>query len=248
MKESTGVLNDKLKDYYEDGNKNNQGYRYIMREAIMLYQGVQFTKILDIGCGVGSFLDAVSPFGFEQYGLEASEYGLKRCKEKGFNVQAFFLEENTRLPFKDNTFSLVVMNQVIEHVEKPVGQYSIKEIIRVLEPGGVAIIKSPSAYCKIWRTDPHHVYCWKPDELENEIKKHLDHLCKIEQNRGALEFWMFQNYDDKVIDKWHKNVKYPFLKELSVNFSAILDKVVFRVFKSNRLLATANFNFVKKIN
>jgi len=242
--ESKGILNTKLKDYYEDGSLI--GYRQIFREAVMLYEGKNFSKILDIGCGIGSFIEAVTPFGYDNYGLEASEYGLKRCKEKGINCSSFFLQKNTPLPFNDNFFSLVVMNQVIEHVDKPTGQYYIKEILRVLEPGGVAIIKSPSAYCKIWRTDPHHVYCWKPNELKDEIKKHSNSIKKITQHRVALEPWMFQNYNEKAINRWHKNVQHPILKEMISNFAFIIDKIAFRLFKTNRLQAAANFNFVKK--
>jgi len=245
MNKRTGVLNEKLKNYYEDADILS--YRQIFLEAIINYRGEKFNKILDIGSGIGVFLDSIRPFGFEMYALEASEYGLTRLKEKGINAQNFFLEKNKKLPFKNGEFSFVLFNQVIEHLDKDVGQYYIKEIIRVLEPGGVCIIKSPSKYAKIWKTDPHHIYCWRPNELLQEVKKYKDYLSKIKLQRIPLEPWMMFNYNEKIIDTWHKYNKYPTIKITFQLFSKILDRFIFKIFKSDRLLAVSNVTFVKKV-
>lgn len=245
MNNRTGVLNEKLKNYYEDADVTN--YRHIFLEAVINYKGNKFNKILDIGSGIGVFLDSIEPFGFDRYALEASEYGLKRLKEKGINTQEFFLEKNKKLPFQDDEFSFVLFNQVIEHLEKDVGQYYIKEIIRILEPGGVAIIKSPSKYSKIWRTDPHHIYCWKPNELLKEVEQYNHHISEIKLQRVPLEPWMMFTYDDDIIDTWHKYNKYPIIKKFFQLASKALDKIVYKINKSDIMLAVSNITFVKKI-
>ena len=240
-----GILNKKLKTYYGDVNLKN--YRQIFLEAIINYNGDNFCNVLDIGVGIGSFLESIKPFGYNSYALEASEYGVKTCLEKGINCQSFFLEQNRQLPFENNKFSLVVFNQVIEHLEKEVGKYYIKEIIRVLEPGGVAIIKSPSTYSKIWRTDPHHLYCWKPNELYDEVEKYNDNLSDIILQRVTLEPWMFFEYNEKIIDTWHKYNRYPKIKRIFALSSTIADKILNKLTKTDRLLAVSNVTFVKKI-
>ncbi len=245
MDNRTGVLNEKLKNYYEDSDLRN--YRYIFLEAVISYQGNKFNKVLDIGSGIGVFLDSIKPFGFDSYALEASEYGLKRLKEKNIKAQEFLLENNKKLPFNDNEFSFILFNQVIEHLEKEVGQYYIKEIIRVLEPGGVAIIKSPSKYSKIWRTDPHHIYCWKPNELLKEVEQYNHHISEIKLQRVPLEPWMMFNYDNDIIDTWHKYNKYPIIKKFFQLSSTVLDKLVYKITKSDIMLAVSNVTFVKKI-
>ena len=239
-----GVLNKKLKTYY--GDVDLKDYRQIFLEAIVNYNGNNFHNVLDIGTGVGSFLESIKPFGYDLYALEASEYGVKTCLEKGINCQSFFLEQNKQLPFEDNKFSLVVFNQVIEHLEKEVGKYYIKEIIRVLEAGGVAIIKSPSSYSKIWRTDPHHIYCWKPTELYNEVKKYNDSLSEIILQRVAIEPWMFFSYNEKIINDWHKCIKYPKTKLTFVLLSIIIDEILKNLTKTDKLLAVSNITLVKK--
>ncbi len=212
----------------------------------MLYQGNSFENVLDIGSGIGLFLDSIKPFGFTPFALEASKYGIKSLKEKGVNVTEFFLEMDRPLPFDDNSFSLVVFNQVIEHVEKEIGQYYLKEIIRVLEPGGVAIVKSPSRYSKIWRTDPHHIYCWKPNELFDEVARHKEVLSKIKMERIVLEPWMLFEYNEVIIDVWHKNNRHPKTRRAFQIMGTILDKIIYKSTGSDIMLAVSNVSFVKK--
>ena len=246
MNIKSGVLNKKLKEYYEDANLAN--YRYIFLEAIVAYQGKKFKKVLDIGSGIGIFLDSIEPFGFDRYALEASEYGLQRLKEKSINTKSFFLEKEKKLPFEDNEFSCIVFNQVIEHLERDAGQFYIKEIIRILEPGGVAIIKSPSTYCKIWRTDPHHIYCWKPNELLFEVEQYSNKVYNIQLQRGVLEPWMMFSYNETIINTWHKNNKYPKVKIAFIFFGKVLDKILFKFWKSDKMLAVSNITFVKRVS
>jgi SAM-dependent methyltransferase len=244
QEKENGVLEDKFKTYYKDVNIIN--YRNIFTEALMMYRGSSFKKVLDIGSGIGYFLDSIKPFGYELYALEASKYGIETLKEKNINVKEFFLEKDRQLPFDDNSFSLVVFNQVIEHTEKETGQYYIKEILRILEPGGVAIIKSPSYYSKIWRTDPHHIYCWKPNELFDEVLKYEEELSDIKLQRNVLEPWMLFDYNEKIIDDWHKYNKYPKTKRFFTLVSMIIDRLVLKQLKIDKLLSVSNVSFVKR--
>jgi len=239
-----GVLNKKFETYYED--IDIKSYRNLLSEAFIYYDGNQFKRVLDMGCGIGLFLESIQPFGFQSNGLEASRYGVNRCIEKGLNCQDFFFEKGKKLPFEKNTFSMVLLNQVIEHLSKETGQYYIGEIIRVLEPGGVAIIKSPSKYSKIWRTDPHHIYCWKPNELLDEINKYGCILSDIKQQRIPVEPWMLFKYDEHIIDTWHKHNKHPLAKKIFSIHGKALDVLLHRIFNSDRVCAVANVSFVKQ--
>lgn len=48
------------------------------------------------------------------------------------------------LPFKDNTYDIVICNHVLEHV--PNDKIAMQEIIRVLKPGGFAIMQIPADF------------------------------------------------------------------------------------------------------
>ncbi len=240
-----GILEKKLETYYSD--VNIYSYLNILNEAKINYKGKSFQRILDIGSGVGSFIEALKNYPYKVYALEGSNYGYATLLKKKVNVKKFFLENNKKLPFKDNYFSFVLMNQVIEHLDKKTGKFYVKEIIRVLEPGGVGIIKSPSKYSVIWNTDPHHVYCWEPNELFNEINKYSDQLLEMRKQRVVLEPWMFTKYNEKIINIWHKKNKFPYVKRFFYLIFKLLDKLINIFIKTDRLLSVANVTFVKKI-
>lgn len=243
MKNNKGILEDKLKNYYSDVNLSDYKANFI--RGIEYFKGRSFSKILDIGSGVGSFEEAVMPFNVEVFALEASDYGYETCIKKGINCKKFILEKGKKLPFKDNFFSMVFMNQVIEHLTKDTGKYYIEEILRVLEPGGVAIINSPSAFCRIWKTDPHHIYCWKPNELKETIEKHSE-VDNVTLLRNPLEPWMFVDYNEQVIDSWHKYNKHPIAKKVFHWVGKIIDKILFMITGTDRVLSSSNVIFIKK--
>jgi SAM-dependent methyltransferase len=49
------------------------------------------------------------------------------------------------LPFKDNSFSLVVFSEVLEHLPPGTELQALREIYRVSQPGGILLLSTPSA-------------------------------------------------------------------------------------------------------
>ncbi|MCB7129013.1 MAG: methyltransferase domain-containing protein [Candidatus Brocadiales bacterium] len=93
--------------------------------------------ILDIGCREGLVLSFLMGGG-NKVGLDISPFHLKYIKKKGNSGVAGFAE---RLPFKDNSFDLVISSHVLEHVLRP--EAMTAEIERVMRPTGKAVIEVP---------------------------------------------------------------------------------------------------------
>ena len=101
--------------------------------------------VLDFGCGYGGkavefarsarFVAAVEPF--ENMIRAARDYAEH---EAAANVE-FRVCEQDRIPYDDESFDLVLSHDVIEHVDDP--ETSLREIRRVLRPGGRAYIVFP---------------------------------------------------------------------------------------------------------
>ena len=101
--------------------------------------------VLDFGCGYGGkavefarsarFVAAVEPF--ENMIRAARDYAEH---EAAANVE-FRVCEQDRIPYDDESFDLVLSHDVIEHVDNP--ETSLREIRRVLRPGGRAYIVFP---------------------------------------------------------------------------------------------------------
>lgn len=96
-------------------------------------------RLLDIGCGVGETLIAARAGGYEAVGLDVGQYPVDHCRSLGFEVYRASITQ-TGLP--DNSFDVVTMWDVIEHI--PRTSEGLREVWRILKPGGIAAIMTPS--------------------------------------------------------------------------------------------------------
>lgn len=94
------------------------------------------TQILDIGSGTGGTTKWLGRFG-DVIGLENNTYGITLGKKRGVTV----LKGNAiRLPFNDNRFNLVTLLDVLYHKQVKDVDVVLREILRVLKPGGYLLI------------------------------------------------------------------------------------------------------------
>ncbi len=91
--------------------------------------------ILDVGAREGLFLGLLKG---NKVAFDLSPFHLRFSREQGSSGVAGFGE---RLPFKDNSFDVVVCSQVLEHVLRP--EVMAAEMTRVLRPTGRVIIETP---------------------------------------------------------------------------------------------------------
>ncbi len=96
-------------------------------------------RILDIGCGTIPFFLINTGFR-EKYGIDPS---VRLNSGRGIVLKRFDVERNARLPFRDNFFDVVTMLAVFEHIEPGRLAGTLKEIRRVLKPGGRFIMTTP---------------------------------------------------------------------------------------------------------
>ena len=90
-------------------------------------------KTLDIGCGQKPYEKLFNSSWY--IGLEVDTI------ENRKNKKADYFYDGKTFPFQDNEFESVIVNEVFEHVFNPVD--FLKEIYRVLKPGGTLLITVP---------------------------------------------------------------------------------------------------------
>lgn len=108
--------------------------------------------ILENGCGVGMYVEHLSPFGGNVIGLE---YDFERAVEAGRNSPHIINAASESLPLPTSTFDLILSHEVIEHVQDD--RAAIREMIRALKPGGRVVIFCPN---RGYPFETHGIY-WK---------------------------------------------------------------------------------------
>lgn len=108
--------------------------------------------ILENGCGVGMYVKHLSPFGGTVIGLE---YDFERAAEARENSPHIINAAGEFVPLPPSTFDLILSHEVLEHVEND--RLAIREMVRVLKPGGRAVIFVPN---RGYPFETHGMY-WK---------------------------------------------------------------------------------------
>jgi len=119
-------------------------YRY--RKLAYLPQVVSFPsyqgkKVLEIGCGVGIDLLQFARAGADLTAIDLAPNAIKLAKRnlELHKFQATLMNMNAEsLEFPDNHFDVVYSHGVLHHTPRP--QQAIDEVLRVMKPGGEAIV------------------------------------------------------------------------------------------------------------
>ena len=110
-----------------------RGFRQYMRPALeRATAGLPAPQILDCGCGTGSNLEMLRGYG-RAVGFDLTRIGAEFAKAHGHRVAQASIGE---IPFKSASFDLATSFDVFQVLPDEVEQAAIKEIARVLKPGG----------------------------------------------------------------------------------------------------------------
>ncbi len=98
-------------------------------------------RCLDVGCGDGQIVKIVRDKFSEIHGCDISIIALNEAKKAGMLTVCSDLNDGY-IPYKDNLFDYISALEVLEHVWDPFKL--IKEIRRILKPGGRLILTTPN--------------------------------------------------------------------------------------------------------
>lgn len=107
-------------------------------------------RVLDYGCGAGEVVEGLRDAGLDAVGADvfyAGNDARAQVEQRGLLGKTIFEIVDGRLPFAGATFSLIVSNQVLEHVTDL--DAVLDEIARVLAPGGTFLALFPAK--EVWR-------------------------------------------------------------------------------------------------
>ena len=169
-----------LEEYYNGYGRND----YLSPITIKRYHEIldQFessrktNKLLDVGCGIGYFLEVAKKRGWEVYGTEYTEEAIKICESKGIQMKQGILDPTH---YDLESFDVITSFEVIEHINNP--QIEISHISSLLRKGGLFYVTTPNFNSLLryylgpkynvigW---PEHLSYYTPSTINKLIKKY----------------------------------------------------------------------------
>ena len=160
------VRRDKLEDHIK-----HQSSRYRIVKQVQRYPGT----LLDVGSGMGDFLNHAQKRGWNVYGIEIDADAYKYQKKLGLKV---YNRELTEVGLNDSHFDVVTLWDAFEHIANPVE--TLNEIHRILKTGGAVVMSLPNfnsferrLFGPLWFAldPPRHLYHYTPKTISQVLKK-----------------------------------------------------------------------------
>ncbi|WAZ21818.1 class I SAM-dependent methyltransferase [Streptomyces cinnabarinus] len=135
-------------------------------------------EVLDLGCGVGRHALFLAAEGFTARGVDASPAALDHAREeagrRGLDA-AFDTADFTELPYADASFDYVLAFNVVYHADEEGLRRALKEVRRVLRPGGryqcTMLSKRNGEYGKGDEVSPNTFR--QPEAADDKVHPHL---------------------------------------------------------------------------
>jgi len=182
----------KKKLYDELFEMENQHWWFIARRKILLYLMNSFfqkkqprkTKIADLGCGCGANLCEIQKQ-YDAIGMDVSLDAKKYCLKRGIKIVTGRLPD--KIPLPENSFDMVVMSDVLEHIEND--DLVIKNVSKLLKKEGLILLTVPAYPFLYTKRDAfhHHIRRYKKKQLHSLLQN--NGLSKIILSH--YNFWLF---------------------------------------------------------
>jgi len=149
-------------------------YRFVMDYA-------RGRDVLDLGCGSGYGAAMVADVAANVVAVDVSEDAIRFASEHHAkpNLSHHTIRPDTRLPFENGAFDVVLSFQVIEHVHDDVAY--VAEALRVLRPGGVLVVITPNRAVRLFPSQrPWNRWHLREYDASSLAKLFPEGLCGVD--------------------------------------------------------------------
>lgn len=245
------MLTDNLKAAYQDFYTDNDvawrmlGAKYKAQNIIEVCKSIKPKKVLEVGAGDGSILHFLNEWNFspEIYALEIATSGVEKIKKRGLkNLKDVQIFDGYKIPYLDNSFDLIVLAHVLEHVEHE--RILIRELKRVAKH---IVIEVPKDYrFGVDQRLNHflaygHINMYTPSLLRFLLRSEGLEIVADKSSIITPEVTFFNNYINREIKKSFLKT---FKVKLEYHIKNILGKLLGR--KKEEQLANAYTVLVQK--
>lgn len=147
-------------------------------------------RILDVGCGIGYFLEEAKKRGWDVYGTEFTDQAISICETKGISMKQGVLDTNN---YEPDFFDIITSFEVLEHINNP--QDELNNFHHILRKGGLVYFTTPNFNSLLrYRIKEHydiicypeHLSYYTPNTVKRLFKKHGFKPLKVQTTGISL--------------------------------------------------------------
>ncbi len=152
-------------------------------------------RVLDVGCGDGSFLESAQAMGWRAVGTDFDPAAVQNARSRGLDARLGTLSD------VEGPFDFITMCHVIEHLHDPLGE--LRLCYELLAPGGTIWIETPSVqalglkrFGLNWRglEPPRHLVLFNGLSLKASLAKAgFSRAADVRQANSVLGMWMMSS-------------------------------------------------------
>jgi SAM-dependent methyltransferase len=205
-------------------------------DLIRRFVPLEGKRILDVGCGVGMYVQKLLAFSSTVFGVDID---LEKARDARKRCELITVAPAEALPFPEGTFDVILLHEVIEHVADDA--QALKEAHRLAKDGGTLVVFAPN---RLYPFETHGFYLfgryfyrliplvnYLPDPLRRRFCPHvraylgrdLHRLFKDLPGRYLAFTQIYPGYD-KIAGRW------PRLARILRGFTYLLEGTPLRVF------------------
>jgi SAM-dependent methyltransferase len=157
-------------------------------------------KLLDVGCGNGSFLKVLDVHQFDAHGLEPVQEAVEDAKKAGLQVSQGNIQSAALAP---EQFDVITLWHVFEHIRDP--GVALQRIHALLRPGGIVVMALPNTHslaCRLGNQywfhldSPRHLWLYNKANIQRVLE--ANHFQLLKHRYLRLEYpldllWSIQN-------------------------------------------------------
>lgn len=136
-------LDAELFDYFDEGTGASRDFDRRLHDYVLRLCDVKSgSRVLDVGSGSGWMARQLIGGNRKVVSVDLSQKNLERIKSTlGQGGADFVLADTYQLPFRNGSFDLVVISEVLEHMNSPAA--GLQEFERILAPTGKVVASTP---------------------------------------------------------------------------------------------------------
>lgn len=139
-------------DYFEGGTEHLQDFdspfqKYRIEKVLQIYEPGPEERVLDMGCGWGTFCWALGPRVSEIVGVDFSQKSIELCEARlartPIDGVSFLRADARNTGLEAESFDLVIGADLVEHLYPEDSEAMVAEAFRVLKKGGRLSLWTP---------------------------------------------------------------------------------------------------------